>query len=165
MSLDTVAAAIIRMEGSELSNSINAHMVSTYGLWDVGHLVYAGQSGAVPVFIRDREWAGWPTRDESYQGLLRDLMAKANRGMTIRQAIAMFAPSFENDTAQYQANVEAWTGYPLDTPLIDVVYGTAGTPGALPGGLYPGETDAGLSNTATLALLAGAGLLLLALSA
>lgn len=124
--LNDIADAIIRMEGSMLPNSVNMRMVRERGLWNVGHLVWAGQRGAVPVDINGRLWAGWPSYEEAYEGLMRQIRLDASRGLTLEQFISKYAPSYENDTRSYIANVSMWTGIPPDTPLA-----------ALPGGTMP----------------------------
>jgi hypothetical protein len=53
--------------------------------------------------------------------LLRDILAKAAEGMTLRELLTVDAPSNENDTAVYIANVEAWTGLPLDVPVAQLI--------------------------------------------
>lgn len=124
--LNDLADAIIRMEGSMLQNSVNMRMVREHGLWNVGHLVWAGQRGAQPVDINGRLWAGWPSYEESYEGLMRQIRLDASRGLTLEQFITKYAPPHENSTDNYIANVSAWTGIPPDTPLA-----------ALPGGVMP----------------------------
>lgn len=115
--LRDLADAIIRMEGSMLPNSINMRMVREHGLWNVGHMVWAGQRGALPVNINGRLWAGWPSYEESYEGLMRQIRLDASRGLTLEQFIAKYAPPSENSTATYIANVSAWTGIPPNTKL------------------------------------------------
>lgn len=127
-SFEDVVQAFIRMEGSDLANSINQTMVRNFGKWDVGHLVYAGQAGATPIWINDRNWAGWNSREESVEGLRRDLKAKANKGMTLAQAIAVYAPASENQTQTYITNVSQWSGWPPDTPLSTIVAGGSPDP-------------------------------------
>jgi hypothetical protein len=124
MSLNPVADAIVQMEGAYNPNSINMAMVAQSGLWDVGHLVYAGQAGAQPVTINGRAWAGWPTPEAAYDGVLRDLMAKARVGHTVESAIGKYAPPSENNTQQYIAFIESQTGVPRTTPLASLVEGT-----------------------------------------
>jgi hypothetical protein len=144
-SIRDLADAIIRMEGSMLPGSVNMTMVAQHGLWDLGHLVWAGQKNAVPVVINGRAWAGWPTYDEAYAGLIRQIQLDVSRGMTLSQFIAKYAPSSENNTAVYIANVSAWTGIPPDARLSDVLddwqnppsapaLNSRLTPGPVPGG-------------------------------
>lgn len=128
--IDSLVAAIIRMEGSELANSVNMRMVRDFGLWNMGHLVWAGQTGARPVTINGRQWAGWPTREGSIEGIRRQIRLDASRNLTLRQFIYKYAPPTENRSEQYVNNVSLWTGYPPDTPLKFIVDG--GIPGPSP---------------------------------
>lgn len=127
-SFEDVVQAFIRMEGSDLPSSINQKMVAQFGKWDVGHLVYAGQAGATPIWINDRNWAGWNSREESVEGLRRDLKAKAAAGMTLAKAISVYAPASENQTQTYINNVSQWSGWPPDTPLSVIVAGGSPDP-------------------------------------
>ena len=131
--LDVIGQAIVRMEGSLLPNSVNMTMVQKYGLWNVGHLVWAGQYGAQKVYL-GRDWAGWPSQEEAYAGLLRDIAAKARVGHTIRTGIEKYAPPNENNTEAYIAYIVNATGYPDYTPLSSVIAGsrTPGLPGNTP---------------------------------
>lgn len=129
--IHSLANAIIRMEGSDQPNSVNQRMVREFNRWNVGHLVWAGQRGAVPVYIAGRNWAGWPTREEAYEGLLRQIRLDASRGQTLEQFISKYAPPTENATHTYIANMEAWVGVPRTTLLSSIVSGTP-TPGPTP---------------------------------
>lgn len=127
MALNPIADAVVRMEGADLPNSVNMHMVRKYGLWNVGHLIWwepTGQYGATKVWIGDRYWAGWPSREDAYAGLLRDLAAKARAGMTIEQAFRKYAPPKENNTEAYIQYVVDQTGWPRTTPLKSILAGT-----------------------------------------
>jgi hypothetical protein len=180
--IDKLVAAVIEMEGSMLPNSINMNMVRNYGRWNVGHLVWAGQRGATPIYIKDRNWASWSSQAEATAGLQRDLLAKASRGMSIRAAFEAYAPAFENDTENYIAWVSAKTGYPPDTPLSTVIAG-GGPASPLPSGTvvasgsaeYPSGTygtydpnadgESGDNGMVIAAVAAGAALLLIAAAA
>lgn len=107
-----------------LPNSVNMGMVREYGKWNVGHLVWAGQIGATKLWYKDRDWAAWPTQADAYAGLVRDLQAKARKGMTMAQAFTAYAPPSENNTAAYIAFIESRTGYPASTPLSSVLAGS-----------------------------------------
>lgn len=140
---DTVAQAVIQMEGSMLPGSVNMTMVQKFGLWNVGHLIWAGQYGAVPVVVSPggRQWAGWPSQADAYAGLVRDLMAKARQGLTIRQAFEKYAPPSENNTELYIAHISAATGYPSSTPLASVMAASPGVPAPEPGNVYTPPTE------------------------
>lgn len=131
--IDKLVAAVIEIEGSLLPNSINMNMVRNYGRWNVGHLTWAGQRGATPIYIKDRNWASWSTKEDAIAGLQRDLMAKAREGYSIRKAFSIYAPAFENNTANYIAFVSNRVGYPPDTPLNTVIAG-GGSASPLPSG-------------------------------
>lgn len=160
--LRDLADAIIRQEGSMLPNSVNMRMVREHGLWNVGHLVWAGQRGAVPVNIGGRLWAGWPSYDEAYEGLMRQIRLDASRGLTLQQFIAKYAPETENQTATYIANVSAWTGIPPDMQLA-ALPGTGASPSPLiyaeldyqAGDEFGATETAGISGAAAI-LMAGA---------
>lgn len=137
--IDTVAQAVITQEGSMLPNSVNMAMVRQFGLWNVGHLVWAGQYGAQKIWLKDRYWAGWPSQSEAYAGLIRDLQAKARAGYTIEQAFRIYAPPSENNTGVYIAGITAATGYPASTPLASVIAGSPAGGTVTPP--FPGNVD------------------------
>lgn len=126
--IHSLANAIIRMEGSDQPNSVNQRMVREFGRWNVGHLVWAGQTNAVPVYIAGRNWAGWPSREASYEGLLRQIRLDASRGLTLEQFISKYAPPNENQTGTYIANMESWVGVPRTTLLSALTSGSPQTP-------------------------------------
>jgi hypothetical protein len=117
------ADAVIRMEGSMSDpRSVNQRMVREYGLWNVGHISWAHQPGAVPVNIGGRLWAGWPTYEAAYEGLLRQLRKDISRGFTLEQFTEKYAPKKDgNNPEQYARNVSIWAGIPLGVPLKNVV--------------------------------------------
>jgi hypothetical protein len=119
--IHTLANAIIRMEGSDDPNSVNQRMVRQFGRWNVGHLVWAGQRNAVPVYLAGRNWAGWPTREASYEGLLAQIRLDASRGLTLEQFIYKYAPSSENRSDVYLRNVSAWTGIDPKATLASAI--------------------------------------------
>jgi hypothetical protein len=57
------------------------------------------------------------TDEHGWQDLERQLNIYALRGMTLAEAIEVFAPPNENDTAGYLARIEAGLGMPGSTPL------------------------------------------------
>lgn len=142
--IDDIARAIMEQEGSmDLSTmqpkpgSVNYKMVTTKGLWNVGHINWAGQSGAIPVVLTvgGRQWAGWPTYDASYAGLVRQITIDANRGDTIKTFIegapdargnltGGYAPSSDgNFTSAYIAHLSNRLGVGPDTRLSDIISG------------------------------------------
>lgn len=71
-----------------------------YGRFAEGH----GATGS------DGRFAIFPTAEAGF-GAMRVLFeAPSYRGLTVAQAIAKWAPSNENDTARYVANVCTWAG-------------------------------------------------------
>jgi hypothetical protein len=84
-----------------------------------GDLRYAGQRGAVnPV---SGEIAAFETIGYGVTALFRQLWLQVASGQTVRQIIAQWAPSNENNTGAYLANVLAWTALPADTPVLDLL--------------------------------------------
>ena len=162
--LDTIVSAIMQMEDGSSPNSVNQHMVRDYGLWNEGHLTYIGQAGATAVKFpgNNHTWAGWRTRDESIAAIGNDILAKARKGMTIRSAIAKYAPEFENNTEQYIAWISQATGYPDSTPLTTVLAGGGPiNPDDLPPSWTDYLPDISTLDTTTLSLIASAGLVLI----
>lgn len=160
MTLRELADAIVRKEGSFLDNSVNMRMVREHGLWNVGHLVWAGQRGAVPVNINGRLWAGWPSMEESYEGLMRQIRLDAARGKTLEEFIYKYAPPNENNTEAYIRDVSAWTGIPRRMPLNNLPEGD-GIPLYVASLDYEavggGETEqAGIAGIAAILLVAAA---------
>lgn len=126
--LRKLAEAFVKQEGSE-SHPLSVHnkMIKQFGRYNVGHLVWAGQRNALPTQLRPngRKWAGWPSREESIQGLERQLILYARRGLTLGEAILIYAPPFENKTDAYIENVSKWTGILPHQKLKDVLFITA----------------------------------------
>jgi hypothetical protein len=57
-----------------------------------------------------------------WQDLERQLQLYANRGLTLQQAIAIYAPKSENNTSQYLNFVAVGLGHiPITTPMTDVL--------------------------------------------
>jgi hypothetical protein len=111
--LRQLAEAFVKQEGSESHpKSVHNQMVKQFKRYNVGHLVWAGQRGAIPVQTRPtgRKWAGWETREASIQGLERQLLIYARRGLTLADAIFVYAPPIENNSQAYLQNVSKWTG-------------------------------------------------------
>jgi hypothetical protein len=116
-----LARAMARMEGADVAGSVNQRLIREHGRYNQGHLMFAKQRGAIGVFIRDRDWAAWPTEEEGWQGLMRQIRLDAGRGHTLESFVAKFAPSSENNTARYVANVAAWTGIDPQAKLSAVL--------------------------------------------
>jgi hypothetical protein len=52
-----------------------------------------------------------------------DTDISSNAGLTLSQFISKYAPSSENDTQTYIANVSSWTGASPDTTVADILAG------------------------------------------
>lgn len=119
--LDSLTNAIMTMEGSNNPNSVNQHMISTYGLYDPGHLVYAGQVGATPVKIGSTVWAGFSTLEDGIQAIKNQITLDASRGNTLETFIGKYAPPSQNDTGSYLNYVSSQLGVDPTTKLSDIV--------------------------------------------
>lgn len=75
--------------------------------------------------IDDKGFIIYPSAAAGWAELERQLQMKANRGLTLQAALSEWAPPIENDTAAYVRNVENWTGYAANTPLSNVLKGSA----------------------------------------
>lgn len=124
--VDDLARAIMDQEGSVYPGttdpkpgSVNYTINQKYGMWNVGHLVWASQPGAVSVVTKTggREWAAWPTFSGAYQGLVRQITLDMNRGLTLEQFIAKYAPPNENNTSAYLEFVKGRLGMSGNTLL------------------------------------------------
>lgn len=132
--IDDIARAIMEEEGSMDTStmqpkpgSVNYTMVTTKGLWNVGHINWAGQSGAIPVVLSagGRQWAGWPTYNAAYAGLIRQITLDANRGDTLSTFTEGYAPSADKNRPElYAAHLAAKLGVPVSTKLSDIIGGT-----------------------------------------
>jgi hypothetical protein len=71
-----------------------------YGRFAIAH----GATGS------DGRFAIFPTPEAGFAAMRVLLEAPAYRGLTVAQVIAKWAPSNENDTARYIANVCTWAG-------------------------------------------------------
>jgi hypothetical protein len=131
--IDSIVAAILRMEGSSSPNSVNQAIYRQTGLYDPGHIEWSRWSaaqGATKVTIvgpdgKPRDWAAWPTEAQGEQAIanLLGVYASSNPGMTVQQAVFKYAPPSENNSALYASNLAEWTGIPTDTPLASVLSG------------------------------------------
>jgi len=107
--VEAITEMIVLIENGTVPGSINRKMVMEHGLWNLGHLMFAGQKGAVAVHY-GRDWAGWGSMEESIEGIRRDVRAKARRGMTLSEIITQYAPPTENNTASYISTIVSATG-------------------------------------------------------
>jgi len=140
--IEDIINAIIRQEDPNNPQAVHSRMVTQFGKYDPGHLVYAGQRGASPIVLSTggRSWAGWNSWQEGVQGIRNQIRLDARRGHTLESFIHKYAPVSENPTSVYVANVEAWTGIPRGTSLSQVADPLGGYQG---GGGGPGWGEAG----------------------
>lgn len=132
MDTTALAQAIARQEGYGIPGSVATRLNNP------GNLVYVGQSGATPVRVtgadgKVRTFASWPTPDEGWAGLVRDLELKASRGMDLQAIINAWAPASDgNNTTKYYLNVARFLGIDTDTNPA------AGSPSPAPSSTVPG---------------------------
>lgn len=67
-----------------------------------------------------------PSDDQGWADLERQLRLYAERGMTIGQALTVYAPPNENDSARYITDVCSTLGVSPDTPMMEVLAIPAG---------------------------------------
>lgn len=144
--IEDIAYAIMEQEGSTIfpsmqpkPGSVNYTINQKFGGWNVGHLVWAGQGGAIPVVTTPggRQWASWPTFNDAFQGLLRQIRLDAGRGLTLEQFISKYAPATENKTASYIAFMSGKLGVPPTAKVQDIIDGTVPTANPTPAPVAP----------------------------
>lgn len=127
----SLVAAIIRMEGSDLPNSVNGYIQRHFKLFNPGHIIWTPWTqahGATKVTLtmnggKLRDWGGWPTQAAGEQAILDLLLAYTHLypGITLQQAVFKYAPPSENNSVIYARNLSAWIGVPGNTPLEQVL--------------------------------------------
>jgi len=87
-----------------------------------GNLIYVGQAGATP---GAGGFAAFPTYDDGYNALLKQIQNYANRGLTIQQMMDIYAPASQpgNDPTLYANKLAASLGVTTDTTLADALAG------------------------------------------
>lgn len=120
--IEDIINAIVRQEDPNNPKAVHARMLAQFGKHNPGHLVFAGQRGAVPITLSTggRAWAGWNSWQAGIQGIRNQIRLDARRGHTLESFIHKYAPASENPTSAYVRNVESWTGIPRYTPLAQV---------------------------------------------
>lgn len=86
-----------------------------------GNIEYGGYARSQGAIGTDNRFAVFPDRvtgTKAQAGLIFD--SKGYRNLSLREAIAKYAPSFENNTARYAATVSAVSGISLDTKMKDI---------------------------------------------
>lgn len=87
-----------------------------------GNLVYAGQEGAKRGEKRGdgTYWAKFSTPDAGFNALENQVKLDASRGLTLNSFINKYAPSSENDTKTYVAQVSQRLGVDPRTPISQI---------------------------------------------
>ena len=129
--IEELANAMVKKEGGQVPGTL------PYRNNNPGDLRFAGQRGAVP---GAGGFAAFPTWEDGFAALKRQIALDASRGLTLQQFIYKFAPPSENRSAEYLASVSAWSGISPDAVLRDVF---AGHPPAAAAVAYtaPGTLD------------------------
>jgi hypothetical protein len=115
--LQTIAATIQQVEGyypGTLAYTNN----------NPGNLIYVGQAGASP---GAGGFASFPTYDAGYQALLNQIQNYANRGLTIDQMMAIYAPAGQgsNNPSSYANTIANNLGVSTSTPVATAISGAA----------------------------------------
>lgn len=71
-----------------------------------GNLEFHGQPNAV----KNGRWAKFTTPEIGFRALMKDIQSKQKKGLTIKQAIKIYAPSTENNTNKYIAELSRLIG-------------------------------------------------------
>lgn len=79
-----------------------------------GNLRYVGQSGATQ---GQGGFAKFSSPQAGFNALVNQIGLDASRGATLTSFIGKYAPSSENNTAQYIQQVSSWLGIDPNTPL------------------------------------------------
>lgn len=118
--LDDLARAIFRQEGSlRADGSWNTSSLG-YRLNNPGNLVYAGQPGCHPRTAYDpgmgvnQTYAQCDSLDAGIAATERQLTLDASRGLTLQQRLSTWATG---NQAAYVSNVSSWLGVSPSTPL------------------------------------------------
>jgi hypothetical protein len=107
--IQDIASAMAQMEGANVSGSLAQRNNNP------GNLKYAGQTGAI-----GQDANGFAIFDSLASGqaaLVNQLNLYADRGLTLSQALNIYAPPSENDTNNYVSFVSSQTGVDPNQPL------------------------------------------------
>jgi len=160
-----LANAIFRQEGTVDSSGNWIPSSLGYRLNNPGNLNYAGQPGCHPTNLGNGLEAQCDSLADGIAATERQLQLDAGRGLTLAQRLSTWATG---NREAYVTNVSGWLGVSPDTPLSDLLGGSADKLEPVPveldtAGLFDlgGSSDDGaLSAPAMLVLgLAGVGLL------
>ena len=148
-----VSSAIGQVEGFNAKGAKPNRPQRNHNPGDIEYGKFARDHGATG---SDGRFAIFPDDETGYKALDALLASKAYAGLTIPQAIAKFAPSFENDTTGYTANVLKRTGATATTTVAQAQAAPPspssalrGIPGATSMVAQAGSTRAGVSSTTT----------------
>ncbi len=91
-----------------------------------GNLIFVGQPGAVP---GAGGFAAFPTYDDGYNALLKQIQNYANRGLTIQQMMDIYAPASQpgNNPTLYANQIASALGVSTDSTVADALAGTSST--------------------------------------
>src|ERR1700678_1407098 len=89
-----------------------------------GNLIYVGQAGASP---GAGGVASFPTYNAGYQALLKQIQNHPNRGVTIDQIMAIYAPAGQgsNNPSSYANTIANNLGVSTSTPVATAISGAA----------------------------------------
>lgn len=115
--LATIAATIQQVEGYYPGSL-------AYQNNNPGNLIYVGQAGATP---GAGGFAAFPSYDAGYQALLNQIQNYANRGLTIDQMMAIYAPAGQgsNNPSSYAQTIANNLGVSTDTPVSAAISGSS----------------------------------------
>lgn len=109
--LTSIATAISNMEGANVAGSLAQRNNNP------GNLKYAGQVGAIGQ--DSNGFAIFATQSDGQAALVNQLNLYAGRGLTLSQALNIYAPPSENDTSNYIGYVSSQTGIDPNASLAN----------------------------------------------
>jgi len=115
-----LATAMARQEGYGVSGSVAQRNNNPGNLMSPPGGTWAGQVG-----VDSKGFAVFSSADAGWTALDKDISANAD--LSLSQFIAKYAPSSENNTAAYIANVSNWTGADPNQSVADIVAGNVPT--------------------------------------
>jgi hypothetical protein len=134
----TLPQAIFRQEGTiDASGNWNTSSLG-YRLNNPGNLNYAGQPNCWQSGQGNGLEAECATLADGIAATERQLALDASRGLTLAQRFSTWATG---NKAAYVSNVSNWLGVSPDTPLSDLVGGSAALPVPPAAGSAPSEAD------------------------
>lgn len=117
--VELLACAIATQEGWFYSGSVPQIRRNP------GDLRFAGQVGASrpagKPFGQVEPIAVFSSNARGVAALFRQIWVQVAEGQTVRQIVAQWAPSIENNTSSYLQDVLNWTGLPSDIPVLELL--------------------------------------------